>query len=471
MAESKKRPMKASPKRKGSVRVLSKRGKLEANLKTNEDRRLYAMASELAVRATIAARLGKSYGGKRDLYAALGYKITPVLEDYQAKYYRQDIARAIIDAPVRACWRQPPTITEFDKKGTDFEKAWVALAEKCRIFHYLSRADRLASIGSYSVLLMGFDDGGDFATEAKSAKGLLYLMPYGQGAAAIQKYDEDIKSERYGLPLMYKIQMSTIGTSGMSKSVHHSRVVHVAEDCLESDVEGIPRLKSVLNRLEDLDKVAGGSAEMFWRGALPGYGFKLDKDAVLGKQGRPDLEDEIEDYMHGLRRYMLLEGMSIENLEMQVADPSNHFGILIDLIACAIRMPKRILLGSERGELASSQDERAWADRIEERRREHCEAKILRPFVDRLVEVGILPKHSEEGYTVKWSDLRAPSDKEIAEIGETRSKSIKNYVDSTGADEIVPPEVFYEMILGLDQEEIERITMIQEGVSKELEEE
>jgi len=452
------------------VSTLSSKAELKANLKTNEDRRLYALASELAVRATIAARLGKSYSGARDLYAALGYKTKPVLEDYQAKYYRQDIAKAIIDAPVRACWRQPPVITEIDKKQTDFEKVWIALTEKCRVFHYLSRGDRLASIGSYSVILMGFDDGGEFETEVTSAKSLLYLMPYGQGAATIERYDEDSKSERYGLPLMYKIQMSTVGTAGMSKRVHHSRVIHIAEDCLESDVEGIPRLKSVLNRLEDLDKVAGASAEMFWRGALPGYGFKLDKDAVLGKQGRPDLEDEIEDYMHGLRRYMLLEGMSIENLEMQVADPSNHFSILIDLIACAIRMPKRILLGSERGELASSQDERAWADRIEERRGEHCEAKILRPFVDRLVEVGILPKHSEEGYTVKWSDLHAPSDKEIAEIGEIRSKSIKNYVDSTGADELVPPEVFYEIILGLDPDEIERITMIQEAVSVELEE-
>lgn len=468
MAGSKKRSTKAPLKRKSSVKVLLKRGRLEASLKTNEDRRLYAMASELAVRATIAARLGKSYGGDRDLYTALGYKLKPVLEDYQAKYYRQDIARAIIDAPVRACWRQPPVITEVDKKQTDFEKSWIALTEKRRVFHYLSRADRLASIGSYAVLLMGFDDGGDFATEAKTAKGLLYLMPYGQGAATIQKYDEDTKSERYGLPLMYQIQMSTVGTSGMSKSVHHSRVIHVAEDCLESDVEGIPRLKSILNRLEDLDKVAGGSAEMFWRGALPGLGFKVDKDAVLGKQDATDLTDEIEDYMHGLRRYMLLEGMSVEKLEMQVADPSNHIAILIDLIACAIRMPKRILLGSERGELASSQDERAWADRIEERRKEHCEARILRPFVDRLVEVGVLSKHGEEGYTVKWSDLRAPSDKEIADIGKIRSQSIKNYVDSTGADEIIPPEVFYEMILGLGPDEIERITMIQEAVSKEL---
>lgn len=471
MAGSRKRSTKAPPKRKKSVKVLSKRGQLEANLKTNEDRRLYALASELAVRATIAARLGKSYAGARDLYVALGYKTTPRLEDYLAKYYRQDIARAIIDAPVRACWRQPPVITESDEKQTDFEKAWIELTEKRRIFHYLSRADRLASIGSYSVLLMGFDDGGNFETEVKSAKGLLYLMPYGQGVATIDKYDEDTKSERFGLPQMYKIQMSTVGTVSLSKRVHHSRVIHVAEDCLESDVEGIPRLKSVLNRLEDLDKVAGGSAEMFWRGALPGYGFKLDKDATGGVQNEDALTDEIEEYMHGLKRYIRLKGMSVENLEMQVADPSNHAAILIDLIACAIRMPKRILLGSERGELASSQDERAWADRIEERRTEHCEAKILRPFVDRLVETGVLTKHSEEGYSVKWSDLRAPSDKEIAEIGETRSKSIKNYVDSTGADEIVPPEIFYEKILGLDPEEIKRIMMIQEAVSKELEEE
>lgn len=451
MAKKKKRPKKKSSKLTG-----------------NEEQRLYALASELAVRATIAARLGKSFAGKRDLYEALGYKTRPTLQDYLAKYYRQDVARAVIDAPVRACWRQTPTITESEEKQTDFEKAWVALTERIGVFHYLSRVDRLASIGSYAVLLMGFDDGGELSAPLQDAKRLLYLMPYGQGAAAVDSYDEDTKSERYGLPLSYKVTMATTGTSSLSKAVHHSRVIHVAEDCLESDVEGIPRLKSILNRLEDLDKVAGGSAEMFWRGALPGYGFKLDEGATEGKQDETALTDEIEEYMHGLKRYIRLRGMSVEKLEMQVASPTGHASLLLDLIACAVRIPKRILLGSERGELASAQDERAWADRIGERRKEHCEARILRPFVNRLVGAGVIPEHHESGYTIAWSDLRAPSDKEIAEIGETRSKSIKNYVDSVGADQIVPPEAFYRLVLGLAPEEIEQIELMQEAASREL---
>lgn len=434
----------------------------KGDLTANERKMGLQILSAISIRASIAARLGMSYSDKRDLYKALGYKKQPGFGDYMAKYRRQDIARAIIDAPVRASWRRPPRITESDEKETKFEKAWVSLVERHRIFHYLSRVDRLASIGSYAVLLIGFDDGNGFDQEIKSAKDVLYLSPYSQANAGIDQYVKDAKNERFGLPETYSITMTGTGKTSLSKKTHWSRVIHVAEDCLEDDVKGMPRLEPVLNRLQDVDLVAGGSAEMFWRGAFPGYGFKQDAGTTIQGQDLIDLQDEIEEYMHDLKRYIRLRGISIENLAQQVADPSNHFAILVDLIACAVRIPKRILLGSERGELASSQDERAWLDRIDERRREHCEAVILRPFIDRLISVGALPK-PVEGYSVDWPDLMAPGEKEIAEIGEIRSKALKAYVEAIGADVIVPPDIFLRKILGFSQDDINQINLMLEG--------
>ena len=427
----------------------------------NEQKVIYQMASAIAVRASIAARLGKTYSDDRDIYTALGYPKSPTFNDYMARYHRQDIARAIIDAPVRACWRRRPRITEDQDKPTPLEQAWESLVKKTRLYHRLSRADRLASIGTFAVVVLGFDDTRGIGSQITQARSLLYLTPYSQANVSISTYDMDKKSPRYGLPQKYSVTMKASGGVGShSAMVDQSRIIHIAEDLLEDNIEGVPRLRSVLNRLIDLERVAGGSSEMFWRGGLPGYGFKLDPEATIADQDLDALQDEIEEYMHGLKRYIRLRGMSVEDMAVQVADPSNHVAILIDLIACAVRIPKRILLGSERGELASSQDERAWNERIGERQKEHCEAIILQPLIDKLIEVKVLPPPSVNGYKISWPELGAPSEKEKADVSQSRSVALKNYVESLGADQIVPPEIFLRKILGFDEETIEEIQSI-----------
>ncbi|HEQ98826.1 MAG TPA: DUF1073 domain-containing protein [candidate division Zixibacteria bacterium] len=441
----------------------------EKKLTANQADDYLRALSAIAVRASIANRLGKSFSDDRDIYAALGYTKSPSFNDYMARYHRQDIAKAVINKPVEHCWRMPPTITESDEEETEFEKKWVELVESRHIYHKLIRVDKLASIGTYAVLLIGADDGLEFDQELSSAKRLLYLTPYTSQNASISAYETDTNSERFGLPKEYSINVR-IGTGSSSRSVkvHHSRVIHVAEDLLEDNVEGTPRLRCVLNRLQDLELIVGGSAEMFWRGAFPGYGFKVDEGHTIGPQDLEDLQDEIEEYMHGLKRYIRLRGMSVEDLAMQVADPTGHANIIIDLISCATGIPKRILLGSERGELASSQDEKNWMDTVDSRRKQHCEPTILRPLIDRLIKAQILPEPSE-GYSVEWPDLMTPSDKEVAEVGASRSKAVKDYMES-GADSILPPEIFYEKVMGFSKEEIDQIQMILESIDRELQE-
>lgn len=424
--------------------------------------------SAIATRQSIASRLGKSYGDNRKLYTALGYKLSPTYKDYAAKYQRMDIARTIIDLPVRECWRNAPGVTESKENETTFEKDWLQLVKNHRIFHYLSRADRLGSLGTYSVLFLGFNDSDDPKQEVTTAKELLYLMPYSMDNASISEYEKESKSPRYGKPLIYTLNPKSVGSvATASIKVHHSRIIHIAEDCLEDDVEGIPRLRAVLNRLEDIEKLSGGSAEMFWRGAFPGLVFKLDPGHTVAGQSESDLTEEIEEYVLGLKRYFRARGMTVESLAMQVADPTGHMNVQLDLISAATRIPKRILLGSERGELASSQDEKNWAKVIQARQQEHCEPVLLRPLIDTLIRVGVLSKPSNEDYTVEWPDLLAPGDKDKADIGAIRSKALKDYVDAIGADDILPPNMFLQKILGFTDEEIEEIEELHKTMMKE----
>ncbi len=427
-----------------------------------------AVLSAVSTRASIAATLGKSFANDaRDLYTALGYEKTPTFTDSLKRYIRQDIAKRIINLPIKACWRKKPKLTESQDKETAFERDWEALVKERRVWHYLSRVDRAASLGRFAVLLIGFDDGLELEQEVTSAGEVLYLMPYMEDAVTIPEWVSDSKSPRYGLPESYSITIASEGgATGSSTGVHWSRVLHVAEDMLSSNVYGTPALEAILNRLEDLDRIAGGSGEMFWRGAFPGLALNVEKGASVGVQDEDALATEIDNYIHGMKRTLRLEGIIPEQLAPQVADPSNHVQVQIDLIAATRGIPKRILMGSERGELASTQDEVAFAEEMDARRTDHCEPVILRPFVDRLIDVGVLSPSQEE-YVVEWPDMLVKSDKDLAEVGRTKAATLKEYVSAPGADMVVPPEVFLEEMLGFDRDMIEKIADMLQDMLKD----
>lgn len=427
----------------------------KAALSDVEAVRHLAALTAAVTRAGFASRLGQSYGGERDIYEALGYKKNLIYNDYLLKYDRQDIAKAIIDRPAAACWRRPPEIIESQDADTPFEREWSEMAERLQIWSYFRRLDRLAALGQYAVLLIGFGDGLELRDPAQNGKTVNYVMPYGEGAAKIKAFDEDPTSERFGKPQTYEVEIST-NEKKQSLNVHWSRIVHVAEDALDNDVYGTPRLKAVFNRLQDLDLVAGGSAEMFWRGAFPGMSFDLAPDANPDAQELTQLKDEIEEYIHGLKRSLRTQGVDVKQLALQVADPASHVDVLVTLIAAATRTPKRILLGSERGELSSGQDEDNWIDQVDDRRTNFCEPMIIRQFIARCISAKALSEPKDR-ISVEWPDLKSKSEKDVAEIGEIRSRTLKNYTETIGGDLLIPPENMMEEFLGMSKDAIERI--------------
>lgn len=447
----------------------NKIGQIPGNILNDE---LKTLASDLMGRAGLASKMGKSFGTDRDIYEALGYTKNPVFDDYYTRYERQDVASRIIDAPVEATWKEAPSIIENeDPEDTEFERQWKEIAEKRHIFHYLGRADKVAGIGEYGILLLGFDDANNANPREPVEKTteLLYLRPYTQNNADVSEWETDSSNERYGLPKIYKLQTSTAQKDGtQSIDAHWTRVIHLAEGLLENDVYGKPRLRAVLNRLQDLDLVSGGSAEMFWRGAFPGIAFKLGEDATMESQDKEALEDEIENYVHDLKRYMRIQGLDIHELKAQIADPKNHFDLLISLISAATGIPKRILTGSERGELASSQDEKNWASRIDERRKNYIGPMVLRVFIQRLIDIGVLPK--PKLFEIEWSDLFAIGEKDKSDIAKVKVETLAIYSNAIGADTIIPPSMFLKKFLEFDADEIEEIEVEVGKIVEEVEE-
>jgi hypothetical protein len=404
---------------------------------------LFSALSELTSRLQLAYNLGTdTYSGDRDIYEALGYP------------------KAIIDRPVKASWKGPIEVIETVKKeATKFETSWIELFNRLKLKTVLMRADKLTGIGRYSVLFLGLNDTTDIEglrtpVVKKPTLRLLYIKPLSENTAQIQSYVEDPKSERFGLPLLYNITLTT-GTKNSVIQVHYSRIVHLVEELVEDEVFGTPRLEAVYNRLVDLEKMVGGDAEMFWRGARPGYTGEVQPDYQMTDTMFKDLKSQIDEFENNLRRVLINEGVTYKALEQQIADPTGHVEIQMQMISAVTGIPKRILTGSERGELSSAQDKLEWIAYVTSRREEQNEPMILRPFIDKCIEIGVLPAPASP-YVIVWDKLFSLSDKEKVEIGRLRAEAIKSYATSSAQD-LFPLDLFMELFLSLDKTQIEEV--------------
>lgn len=407
--------------------------------KVNKDSKsggMRALSSSLSTiaRGVYARLLGDQMNGKRNMYGVFGWNQNPSYNEFVFKYRRQGIARRIVNAPVSALWADPPAIIGDDA----FNIAWNEMIKNVPVFSYLSKADKLAGLGRYSVLVIGTDDGQklDKPVSGNKPRKLLYLQPYGEGSAAIQAYDEDQKSPRFGLPLMYQInpgafdvlgqgkQKSSISPGRQSFLVHWTRVLHIAENSLESDVIGSSRLEAIYNDLDDLMKVVGGSAETYWLAGNRGLHVDVDKDMELEGDDADNLADEVEDYENELSRIIKTRGVKVKSLGSDVANPTAAFDILMSEISCATGIPKRELMGSEAGQLASQQDRANWAQRVAERISEFGQPVVMMPFIVRMIALGVLPE--PKSLTIDWPDAFKMNPLERAQTSAQMARSAAN---------------------------------------------
>lgn len=394
------------------------------------------------------------YNDNSDLYTALGYPLTISYYDYKSRYLRQDIAHRIVKSPVEQTWKDKPNVYESTETDTSFEIAYDALVKELDVYYWLYKLDLEANIGKYAILYLGLDGDEDVALPPTSSKNLVYLSVFPEPRADILQWDTDPTSPRFGMPVIYQLQTDIDGTSNITRQVHWSRIIHVAENTLESEIYGIPVLEPIYNRLIGLEKLAGGSPEMYWNGARPGYTATISDNGMVTDDQLDEIKSQLSDFSKNLKRWLFIEGADITALAPQVVSPKDHFDIQMKLISAATRIPLRMLTGSERGELASVQDEISWMSYIEERRISLAEPKILRPFIDRMIELGILPPPKDE-YYVEWDPLVVTSEKDKAEIGRIKAESLSKYVSAPGADIILPPEMFMAKILDMTEGEIE----------------
>ncbi len=418
-------------------------------------RRFATNASAAASRAALASFMGTSFGGKRDLYAAAGYEQAIAYTDYLERYLRQGLAKRVVNIFPDETWRKPPVILDgIDEpvSDTDFCLAWKTLAEggqnidgetRKGLLHYLHRLDRLAGIGTYGVMLFGLKDNKPLEqpVDVGSAQGLdslLYINVFEAGNAVIAEIDQDRQSPRYGKPILYRLKFKNAKGQMDDVNVHWSRVVHITDNELTDDTLGTPRLEGVWNYLFDLDKIMAATGEAGWHLMDPGHvistkdGYELpviDDNMSAEEQARvtkaiADQEAQIDAFVHGLRRWLQLEGQDVETLSGQLQDPSGAFDVNVTSICATIGVPKRIFLGNEAGDLASSTDEKTWAKAVSTRQQNYAGPMILTPVLNRLLWYGVLPQPKGNGFTIRWQSLLEMDRKEQSQIADTSADAL-----------------------------------------------
>ncbi|HEX6827167.1 MAG TPA: anti-CBASS Acb1 family protein [Nitrospiraceae bacterium] len=461
---------------------------------------LRAMAVQLT-RLTMAGRFGSSFDGLRNLYDLFGWKRSLTYQDFKNAYTRQGVAYRVVGAYPDAAWAQPPSVKEVrpatprrslfslipavpeppsrralidqspalqvqaQEESTPFEAAWEALEQRLRLYATLQRLDTLANLGQYAVLLLGLrgqpNDLRQPATPVRSPDDLLYVTPYSEEYVTIQQFVQDPQSSDYAKPELYKIETKGTGKpgttavpSGGTLMVHASRVIHVAIACLDDEIYGIPRLEPIYNNICDLDKVVGSSAEMFFRDAKRRIGLQMREGYSFKSQAAAEeTARKAEEFQHGLRDFLDVMGMDIVNLPGTTANPKEQVAAQLAVVTMATGIPKRILEGSERGELSSQQDAEEWKSRVTQYQRQVGDQKLLHPLIERLLALQVLPQPTHP-WEVQWENLFSLSEEQQAVVAKDVATALAEITKARMQGlQAMSDERFLETYLHLDPED------------------
>ena len=421
--------------------------------------------SQLFSRAGVFSRaMGITFGGKRDLWVTLGYRDTTDVDLWLSFYERGDIASQIIDLPPDTTWRFPPelrltlddTVEEIEETRTFVDEV-KDLDGRIGLWAKMAQVDRLTGIGRFGVLLIGargttgVETLADPIEKLADFKDILFLKAFHEGAVEIDKWVEDEFDPRFGLPELYRInfnigQTGTAGgTIGTTQLVNWTRIIHVAENLVDDETYGTPRLRRVVNKLDDLNKLVGSAAEIFWLSVAGVLHANLSDEVDFDPEDAEKFETDLVEAMNGIRRVVQTRGMELSRIAKEGnVDPQPTYQAIVQLIAATARIPERVLFGSERGELASSQDQRQWHATIAARQNNHAEPVILRAFFNRLELFGL----DVPSYEVFWPPLDTPTELELSEIAEHKANAIQKLAPAGAVELLVPPWEARE-ILGL----------------------
>jgi hypothetical protein len=286
--------------------------------------------------------------------------------------------------------------------------------------------------------------------EAQAGRRLLYARTFTAAHVSAIRWERNKSSPRYGMPTSYFVDFgdplrssSLVGPADTAE-VHWTRVIHLLSDGRwhSSVTDGVPALWPVLPEVLGLQKIRTAAPEGYWLNGIPMTAFGTPP-AVAGQPRvvirTAQIRQEWERLRHSSDKMGIFQNLTPQVLQAALQDPATFSQLLKEDISVALRMPMRKLMGSERGELASSEDEDDWNDVVRGRQRLRTIPEQIVPLVDRFRMVGLLPPPKGGTYRAGFPAVDALTRKEKSEIFLSDMQALAAF-NSGGGDEFYSPE-------------------------------
>lgn len=382
---------------------------------------------------------GTSNTKRKTLYREFGYPEVLGFDDFYRAYKRNAVARAAVRRVIDNCWQDNPEIFEGEEKedGAKKDSAWDKRVNKLfkKLWKQIKGADRRNFVGNCSALLIQLKDGGKWhapvnTTTVRSLqeKALVRLIPVWEAQLDVSQWNNDPDSDTFGMPKMYQFTEMPVGSEsgrpGRIIDVHPDRVFILAEGADDDGMDGESMLEAGFNKLLDIEKISGGSAEGFLKNASRQLNFNFSAKTNFSQLARAlgvsesELSDAMDEQTRRLNNntdsaVMMQEG-DASVLSVAAADPEPTWRTALNEFCATIPIPVKILIGMQTGERASTEDMKDWA-KTGNARRAGFLADVVEGIVRWFIRLEIIPAPAEEEITIHWSDLLAPGDAEKIE--------------------------------------------------------
>ncbi len=370
-------------------------------------------------------------GQKHNHYVDFGYPEIVGFDLTYNMYDRNSLAKAAVDKTTRKTWQDPPWLLEKPrdgsegaiKKETRLEKAIRQHFSDIRFWTKLMEADRRSLVGRFGAIILRVADNKPTNEPLSKVRGgldaLVDVIPVWEGQLRVTQWDTDTKSITYGEPQMFEydenfmpngsISPATQGRGMRRLTVHPSRIIIWS---LDGTMDGESSLKAGFNDLITLEKITGAGGEGFWKNAKQAPILEMDKEADLQKMARAMnvpvdglidiMNEQAKNWNQGFDELLMVQGMTAKLPKIVLPDPEHFYMNSLQSFAASYDIPLKVLVGTQTGERASSEDASQWNQTCNFRRKNTVIPNILQ-IVKRLEACGILKDNPE--WFVDWTDL------------------------------------------------------------------
>ncbi|MDJ1632260.1 anti-CBASS protein Acb1 family protein [Rhizobium rhizogenes] len=397
--------------------------------------------------------LASRMGTERDK-AATTFYAQPLLTDEQiiAAYRGSWLPRKIVDIPALDSCRKWRNWQAQDDQIETIEAEEKRLNVKGKVLEAYKKA-RLFGGAALYIGTGDADPSQPLDTDRLGKDGLKYLTVMTRRQIAAGEIDRDPASEWFGKPKVYTVS----GANGAQLTVHPSRLV-VLTGAMAPDEEfnfaltqgwGESILTATLDAIKNADSTAGNIASLIFEAKIDI--IKVPQfSANIGNQA---YEDAV------LRRYSLantikgINGTLILDSEEEYESKNASFAALTDvlmafmqIVSGAADIPVTRLLGQSPAGLNSTGDSdmKNYHDRIQS-----MQELELSPAMTRLDECLIRSATGarDPGIYYSWAPLEQMSEKEKADIFNTKATAARTLVGTTSGQEIIPREALSDALV------------------------